>query len=482
MSSGPRRGRPPLAGPGRFVAAVAVAVVVVGGGVAFERVLGPRRPAAAGPTEVATGAWFCPHSGGRGWRVWVVAANPSDREAAVRVTTFGAGRPSTVRQRIPGGSVEYVPVTAEDKASASVVEFFGPRVSAGMVAARPDDGGLGAEPCASRAGTRWFVPEGTSVRGQASHLVVANPFAEEAVVDVTVLSPDGPTRPGPLSGVVIEPQRAVSYDLNEVVLGKDALTVLVRASLGKVAVGGVDVGEEGLRSVLAVPGPARTWVLPGAGHQPASEAVVTAPAGRRVPFRVRTQGPETQITVLEDGVVPPEAARTFEVEGEQGGLVVEAEGEAPLVAGRRLTSGAEPPPSPPRGGGRGQQRRQEPPPPQVSDTAATSGTPSGARGWVALPAAPPGGARTLLILENAGAEDLEADVVLLTRAGPHEAPELSAVPVPAGLTVTVDLAEVVGQEPVAAVVGSPSSSLVVAQATVGPDGYAVSMATPMGLS
>jgi hypothetical protein len=411
--------------------------------------------------------------------VWVVAANASDREAALRVTTFGAKGATATRERLAAGALAYVPVPAEEKASATVMESFGPAVGAGMVTIRPDGGGLGAEPCASRAGTRWMVPEGSSVRGQSSHLVVVNPFAQAAVIDVSLITKDGPIRPGRLSGVVIKPRRTVSYDLNQLALGKEPLTVNVQAGLGKVAVGGLDVAAgEGLRSVLAVPGPARTWILPGAADDGTSDVIVTA-GSRRVPFLVRAQGPESQVVVLEEGSVSAESALTSEVEAPDAGLVVEAEGPAPFVAGRRLSSGVELPPAPPPTGKKGKKRRPEPPPPppESTDSAATSGAPGGGTAWLSLPAVGPGGGRSTLILENAGTEEVTVEVALLRASGAPQ--QLDQVVVPGGVTVTVDLVETVGEGPAAAVVSASGPSLVVAQAGVGPDGYAVALGSPM---
>ena len=50
---------------------------------------------AAGPP---TGAWFCPHGGGKGWQAWIAVANPGPATSTVRVTSFdqsGSRRAST---------------------------------------------------------------------------------------------------------------------------------------------------------------------------------------------------------------------------------------------------------------------------------------------------------------------------------------------------------------------------------------------------
>lgn len=464
---------------GRAVVAAFLAAAVVGGGLFLEQALGGAPPQPGSPPSVRTGAWFCPHGGGQGWRAWVVAANPSDRPASVRVTTFGSSGATVAREEVAPGALAYLSVPAEDQAAATTLEFFDSPVAAGMVVARPDGDGIGAEPCADRAATRWLVPEGTSVRGQTARLVVVNPFAESAVVDVALRTKDGPVRPGRVSGVVIGPRRSVAINLNELVLGEEPLVAEVRAALGKVVVGGVDlVADGGLRSVLGVREPATTWVLPAAGDGETGQLTVTSPSGRRVPFHVRAQGQESQSVVLEEGSVPADAARTVPIEAQGAGLVVEADGPEPFVAGRRLSSGTPAPaPAPPRRGGGVSRPPPPPPPPESTDSGAISGVPGGAQAWVAPPAVGPGGGRSILVLENPGGPELRVDVVLLTASGPPQA--LAEVTVPAGTSQRVDLSEVVGDEPVAAVVRASHPGVVVAQAGLGPAGYAVAMGLPM---
>ena len=465
---------------GRFLLAFGLAAVVVGAGVASERVVGVRAPAGGDAGPALSGAWFCPHGGGEGWRSWVVVANPGRAPVDIRLTSLVAGSAVRDRDRVEPGTHRFFPVPAGERAAATTVESFGGRVAASMVTTRPD-GGLGADPCAGHAGPRWFVAEGSTVEGSGAEVVIVNPFAEPAVVDLALHTEDRVVETQRLSGVVVKPRRVVAFNLNEFALGEEPLTVAVRASLGKVAVAGLAVGEGALRSVLAVPAPARRWILPAAGDAGSTDLVVLAPGRESVPFRVRAQGEEGQEVLVDDGSVAGRVAETFELDAPGAGLVAEADGPAAFVAGRRLRSGAEPaepreepPPRRDRRGDRDRRPRPEPPPPPPPDAAGTAGAPAGSRSWVALPATPPAGGRSLLILENPTAADVTASVRLLTADGPAD---LGEVRIPSGRSAVVDLTAELGEGPVAAAV-TADGPMVAAQAAQAPQGYALSLAVP----
>jgi Family of unknown function (DUF5719) len=490
---------------GRLLVALALAAIVVATGTVFERVLGTKPTASSEPPAETSGGWMCPHGGGEGYRGWVVAVNATDRPAEVVLTTYGPAEPRAIRDVVPAGSQVYFEVPSERMASASVLEFFGPPLVAGMVTRRGEGMGLAAEPCAPDAGRRWFVPEGTSVRGQAAALVVVNPFAQEAVLDIAMYTDDEIIRHGNLSGVVIPPRRAEAFDLNRFALGAESLLADVRVSLGKVAVAGFGLGtESGLRGTLGVREAAPTSILPGASVAEPARVTVLGTEGQDAPFQVLAQGPEGSKVVLEEEEVPAHSVQSLEIPGGEAGVVVQGVGQVPFVAGRRLAPAApEPPPEPPkppkggkgqdgkdgRGGaggkggtggqaGRGQGDKPEPEPePEVADLAATAGASRPAATWVAASPLPVDGGGSFLILQNPGGSPGQGHVTLLSEEGVVGTP--IPVTVAPGSTTTLDLADEGGMQPLAAVVRLSTGRTVVAQVAIGPGGYAVSMATPV---
>jgi hypothetical protein len=468
----------------RLAVAAVVSAAVVAGGVTMERRIGaaPRRPSASGPG--VSGAWYCPHGGGQGWRAWIVVANPTGVPSDVILTSrTGAGPPVSTTSTMAPGTHTYVEVPAPKMASATVVEFFGSAVAAGMVTARPDgEGGVGAEPCADRPATEWFVPEASTLRGQDATVVIHNPFGSEAVIDVRLLGQGGAIAHGRLRGLVLDPGQVEAVSMGRFALGEPGVAAAVVAHLGRVVVGGVTVSPAGVRTVVGTPAAASSWILPGTGDLASGRLVVSAPADESA-FRADALGQAGQGPLVDLESVPGGSAATFDLPQEGGGVLVQSEGAAPLLAGRLLVPPApEPAPRPRRerrGGGGGQGgggggRREEPPEPSApepGDLAATGGAPGGAARWLALPAAPPEGGQAALLLHNPGGGPAQVTVSFL---GGEARPEV--VEVAAGAFAQLELPST----PVAVMVESVGGLVVPAQVSLDRRTYAVAVGVPVG--
>jgi hypothetical protein len=83
---------------GQGALAVIVLAVVIGGGFALQRGLGPRVPEAAGSGTARSGAWFCPHGGGaKEWKATLYLANPGVDPVTARVTSLVTKKPGTTQ-------------------------------------------------------------------------------------------------------------------------------------------------------------------------------------------------------------------------------------------------------------------------------------------------------------------------------------------------------------------------------------------------
>ncbi|HUG87223.1 MAG TPA: DUF5719 family protein [Actinomycetota bacterium] len=437
----------------RLPGAVLVSLAVVAGGLALERGLGARTRAPGDVPAEVSGAWFCPHGGSERWQVWLVVANPASEPAQVRVVTYGSERPVSQVATIEPGTQRYVEVQAIEPASGSAVEYFGGPVAAGMVMSRSSGKGapLGraAEPCLAESSTRWYLPEGTTIRGFDQRVVVTNPFAQEAVISLWLTDERETLKPGELQGIVLPARRSIAFDLGDFSLGKETLATTVDVGLGKVAVGGVGISEDGIRAAVAVSAPATTWVLPGARDDAPSALTVLGTGRVEAPFRVRLQGMEGQVEVISEAGALPGRATTQGVPAQGAGLVAQADGPEPFVAGRRLVA--------------------------PGDLASVSGVSGGATYWVALPTTSPLGGSATLIVENPGDSVADVRIAFLTEAGPAEVPEIGRITLRPGGFRAVDLGPFVGTEPVSVVVRAEAGSVVVGQASRDEEGYAVAL-------
>jgi hypothetical protein len=387
----------------------------------------------------------------------MAVANPSDQTATIRVTTVGAtgGRVETPAEVGPE-TAAYIEVPADQPPASSTVEFFGAPVGVGMVVVLPERDGLAADPCAPDASREWLVPGGTTLRGQQARLMIMNPFATAATVDVSLAAAGRLVHPGALRGLVLPPHRSASIDLNRFALGEAALTATVRATLGRVVSGAVGLSTGGVRSAIGVRAPARAWVLPGTADDGRTDLQVMVPGRQQAPFRVRAQRADGQVPLLDEASVAGGFAEKFELEAEQAGLVVEAAGTPPFVASRR--TGSE----------------------RAGDGALTTGAVPRAARWMALPASRPGGSGARLVLVNPSGRSAQARVTLLSDTGPIVAPSLGSITLGPGRILVVDLSSVAGLRPVAAVVEVIDGTVVPAQESISPDGYAVSVGIPLG--
>ncbi|MGH2662242.1 MAG: DUF5719 family protein [Actinomycetota bacterium] len=471
---------------GRLLVGAVVAAVVAVGGLQLEAQVGARAIAPGPSVEELSGAWYCPHGGGEGWQAWVVVANPSDAAATLRVSTHAGSTPESSQTVLEPGTSRYLEVAAPVMASATVVEYFGAEVAAGMVVAAGEDGGVAAEPCAGNAGGRWYVPEASTLRGEQASAVITNPFAANAVVDLALYAGDRQIRPGPLRGLVLEPGRTKAVNLNRFALGEESLSVEVTALLGRVAVSGMVTSNSGVRAVQAVPEAAHSWALPGAGGAEGQDRLlVTSPSGLEAPFHATAQGGDGAFPVLDLESARGGAVTGFEIEAQDASVLVEADGPDVLVVGRRLGGPAPAPPKePPKdqktgkdGPGKKKEadQEQEEPAPAASDVASTSGVPAAAASWVTIPPVVPGGGPAVLLIQNPGSEEAEVRVTLLGQGGPQG--EETTLPVAPGATARVDLP---AGDPPAAVVEALQGSVVPAQITPDPAAYALSVGIPVG--
>ncbi|MGH2635269.1 MAG: DUF5719 family protein [Actinomycetota bacterium] len=446
------------------IAAGMVAVLLVGGAAYADRELGPRPPDESPATSVAaSGEWFCPHGGGEtDWEVFLQVANPGEEPAAIRVRTLGSKRPTEPQTlTVEPGSFLRVPVPADGRGRASMVEWFDQWVGVGWIAhAGGDEGGVAAEPCAAAAGSRWLLPDGTTeTDDNEDHVVVMNPFARDAVFSVVLLSDRREAVVhSELTDLVLHPYRSRVIRLNDFVKGERTVATLVDVSVGRVAAGTLGISRAGgIRSTTGYLGqPGAQLTFPGGADAGRTDLAVMNAGLERVVLGADLLGKETEqpFAGLADSTPPPESGRTFPTTTDGPTSVVFTAG-GPGVAATRRTFGV------------------------VSDQAASNGAaPAGA--WLILPAVAGSPSHPGLVLANPGTTPAE---VALSYLG--SAPEQQViVTVPADRTATVPK-EFVEAAPEGAVVAVASSGTFVpaaASSSLGREGfaaYAVALGIPI---
>ena len=274
--------------------ALLLLAVVVVGGVYLQREVGPKASAAASSEAAPSGAWFCPHGGGAEWAVTLELANPGTTPVQVRVTGLSGSKPSKPQSlTVPPEAEIMVHEAAEERDSASFIEYFGGWVAAGWVIhAGGGEKGVAAEPCLPQAAEQWFVPDGLTTERQDAYVVIMNPFATHAIFTLTLYTQKrAPITAGAWTNVVLGPHRSRAFRLNATALGEGAVSTLVDVKVGRVAAASLGLSElGGIRSSIGVAGsPPQRTILPAGFAQGASTLVAMNTGDAR---------PELEVTLL----------------------------------------------------------------------------------------------------------------------------------------------------------------------------------------
>ena len=409
-----RHAAPATRGRGQGLFAVAVLVVVVGGGFALQRGVGVRPPRQAPAGTSSSGAWFCPHGGGpKQWKATLFLANPGDAAVVVRVTSISAKKPGNpdVVTVAPQATVS-VPVPAKGREASTYVEYFGGWVAASWVTqGGGGEIGVGAEPCAPATAPTWFAPDGTTEQGEDAYLVVMNPFAVDAVFDVVLLTPKrAPIRSSELTDRVLRPGKSVAFRLNAFDEGDPAVGAEVDVSLGRVAVSSMGITRDGgIRDVIGSVRTGSQAYLPVGGGAGQSTMDLMVPGEEQLDFGATLVSGGTPVPAggLTEASQNPASAKPYPVtfSGPSSvGMVAQADGS--FAASLRSVGVG-------------------------NDDGATGGAPAPASDWVVLPAIAGDPARPRIVLVNPGTTSVTLTLHALVSEGDAPTPD-ATVSIPAG--------------------------------------------------
>jgi hypothetical protein len=398
----------------------------------------------AGPP---TGAWFCPHGGGKGWQAWVSVANPGPATSTVRVTSFdqsGSKRASTFTV---GGSRQVIrPVPASSMSASTEVEFFGGWVAVTAVV-QQKGGGLATERCVSAPQSTWLVSDASTGQGEDSYLVVMNPFDVNAEFNVVFRTEDRAIRPGPLSPGVLRPGRSLAVHVNSYALagpGEQTITAEVRPVLGRVVAGGVGIQGSTLRAEAGQPAPSSRLAIPATGFSGTSRLYLANVGGKDATASVLQLGPDGVRSVggVGTGNVSADRAKTVvEPSFDDAGTVAAAKG-AQVSAALRLGSAG-------------------------GDQATIGAVAAPEAEWIVPAALPPSGGTEELALLNPGRTPVAVQIEPFGETGPVGSP--TTVTIPAARTLTFSLSTF-GTQPLSVRIVATNGTIAVGVASTTQDG------------
>lgn len=424
---------------------------------------GVRSPASLPPGTAPSGAWVCPHGGGSEFSVALYLANPGVAPVTARITELGtdaAGSPESYE--VPAGSTLRIDQVPEDRGASTYIEYFEGWIGAGWVSSTGE--GMAAEPCAGDAARGWYLTDGTTQLHEEAYVVVANPFATPAVMDVALYTGDrAPIRDSEWTDLVIPAGGSTALHLNTKVEGEPVVAVALEVSVGRVVAASLGVSDRTkVRSALGWTGPATGAIFPLMQGSGQTELLILSTSERSIRFGATglSEAPPRPVGGLTEQEHGPAAARAYAIPVEPGpvGIRLFTFEEAPVVAALRALGPGE-------------------------DLGATAGAVARSESWLVLPAASRTKAVPGAVLVNDGDSDVIATLELLPREGDTAAAPVT-VRVPAHAAAAVPPEFWASAPGAAMLVRAEGGPLVALAASTSPgrgsaDAFALSMGVPL---
>ena len=191
------------------------------------------------------------------------------------------------------------------------------------------------------------VPSGEAVLGGGStaddasmRLLLLNPYAGEATVDITVTSENGIESAPEFTGVVIPALSARELDMNDIVPERVSLSVLVQAKTGSVLTYGIG-GVSERRALWRGKTPeVDSWLIVPAGIA-GTDLFLSSPSGSDIEYQVDLYGPEGLVVAFAEGSLSPRGSAIVDLsEVSPDPIAVRVISTEPLTtAARVVTSG-----------------------------------------------------------------------------------------------------------------------------------------------
>jgi hypothetical protein len=249
----------------------------------------PAAASVAANAAVLTGsspAWFCPglppvlpHAAGR-----VTFANIGNVAADVVVTDLtDAGRTTHVPLTVAANTVVTKPRDQLGGPGALTVETFGGRIAVEEGIEGP--GAVETTPCATQSAPHWYFAAGTTPRGVQQWLVIDNPYASDAKVDVTLRTSSGVRKPEALQSLDVARRSREVVAIHDTAVRQDRVAVEVDVEVGAVVASQAivytsDAGTPGVALGLGSPVSGPDWTFAGAiGHAGSTAVVAIANVG-----------------------------------------------------------------------------------------------------------------------------------------------------------------------------------------------------------
>jgi hypothetical protein len=253
---------------------VAVIVAVVAIAISAGSAAAPNTPTVTIPSNAARvdpnapgSVWFCPGPPVASMLAadTITVANIGDATATI-VTTARSDSGTTAQRFFsvaPNARVERAR-SSLGPLGALTVESFGGEVAVEENLGSPNK--VAGGPCATNAARHWYFAAGATPRATRQWLIIDDPYATDAKVNVTIRTSDGPLQPDDLQALDIGRRSRVVVAIDKYAVLKDHVALQVDADpqLGRVVASQVMLAPNGTAaSTIGAPTTSDHWVFPG---------------------------------------------------------------------------------------------------------------------------------------------------------------------------------------------------------------------------
>ena len=263
--------------------------------------------------SAGSSTWFCAGGTATGAGIaehTVTVANPTDAAASGSLQLFvEGGADQRFPVEVPAHDQRRIVLStlAQGEWAAALVELdHGGVVVSHEVAGI---GGWDSDRCSSQASDQWYFPWGQTTPQEASSLRLAlfNPFAAEAVVDITFDTEDGFRSPEALQGFLVPPRRLVTVDLTDVVPVRQRISSTIKARSGRLVV-------DRVQTLTGIDGTVTLDVTPGAPSAATSWYFADGRADSETLERIAVFNPSEDTALVEVEVDRPRASEQLAIE------------------------------------------------------------------------------------------------------------------------------------------------------------------------
>jgi uncharacterized protein DUF5719 len=446
-----------------------IVAIIVGNASASTR-RGPRAAteAATMPTAgVQSSAWFCPGAPPSvpisSESITLSNTGPAPAGADLIVYPDRGQAPVRRHVNVPARSVQTLPRATLGAAGGLIAETFSRDVAVESGIESRDS--LALTPCATAASDSWYFAAGGTPRGVSQWLVLDDPFAADAKVDIVLHTNAGRREPDQLHGVDVARRSRTVIPIHDFAVRMNVVAVEIHARVGRIVaeqtlVYGRDAGARGVAVSLGQPVASTvSYIADGLVTTDTSSSVTVANVGSadtEVQLEAFPGGPvglaPVTLALPRDAVAsvpigrcrPSPTSACVPVPTRTGySLRVRSMANVPVIA-EVLQRGSGP----------------------TNGAAIVSGTEQPARGWVFARSRVAGEKGGRLAFMNTGAGDAHVTVSFVSGGVVSQPPTLRALRVPPGVRVPVDLARAAGVPRGDAAIVVSADGDVVAEATI----------------